>query len=168
MKTEKGDSVSLWPRRKLIWKRQASKREDAFVFYYCVTNDHKLGSLKQYPVISSSSCRSEVWHGMGGLSAQGITGWNWGINQTFSSGGSGEKSTTKLICVGKIQLLAFERQRSPIRCYCHRGATLCLRGSRHSLSCGSFHLQVSMSFSCFQSLTYCFWPLGSYLKGSWD
>ena len=51
VKIGKGDHAFLWPRRKLIWKRQESKRDDAFVFYYYVTNYHKLSSLKQYPLM---------------------------------------------------------------------------------------------------------------------
>lgn len=105
----------LWHRRKLIWNRQDSKTEDTSVFYYCMTNFHRFSSLKQHSLIYSSSGRSEVWHGMDGFSAWDITGWNQGVNETFSSGG--EKTTNKLIHVGRIQLLAFVGQTSPIPCW---------------------------------------------------
>lgn len=39
----------------------AKEKACVFVFYCCVTNDHKLGSLKWYPFFISQFCNPEVW-----------------------------------------------------------------------------------------------------------
>lgn len=43
------------------------------VFYCCIPNCHKLSSLKQHPLVSLQFCRSEVWWGKMGFSAETIT-----------------------------------------------------------------------------------------------
>lgn len=45
----------------------------AFVFDCSVTNYHKLSGINQQPRITSQLCRSEVWAGSTGSSAQGLT-----------------------------------------------------------------------------------------------
>ena len=118
---------------------QDSNREDMLVFYYCMTSFHRFSSLKQHPLICSTSGTSEVWHGMDGFSARRITGWNRGVDQTFSFG---EKSTTKLIHVGRIWLLAFVGQRSPIPCWLSPRSHSELPDSTFSsLSHGPLHVQ---------------------------
>lgn len=43
------------------------------VFSCCTTNQHKHSGFQQHPFIRSLLCRSEVWHGVARISAQGTT-----------------------------------------------------------------------------------------------
>ena len=60
---------------------------DMLVLYCCITNQHKLSIVKQYPFISLQFCMSEVW--TPGISAQSFTGRNQGDGHGgILSGGS--------------------------------------------------------------------------------
>lgn len=64
-------------------------------FHCCVTNHHTFGGLKQCPFIIYNFCGSEV-----GSSLQGLTNQNQEMDwSVFLSGGSGEKSASKLVWV---------------------------------------------------------------------
>lgn len=118
--------------------------------------------------------RSEVWNGMAGLSAQGLTRLKLRSQWAeFSSGGSGEKSIFKLTqIVGRIQFLMVLWLRSEFSWWLLPGGPLQLLdlflrpylwGNLSSRQW--WHVK---SFSCFESLTSFFvtnWRKRSTFKG---
>lgn len=76
-------------------------------FYRSATNDYKLRSLTQHPLISSQLCLSNFQQGMGRISARISHRQKQGASQAGTSGtGSQDKSSFKSIHVfGRIQFL---------------------------------------------------------------
>ena len=93
-------------------------KPSVLVIHCCVTNYHKLSSLKQYSFMSSQFCISKAWHSMAGFSFQNITRL-----ESSWVGGVGEKSALKLILViGKIQFLPVIELRYLFSCWLSFGS----------------------------------------------
>ena len=134
-----------------IWVFRAFRIEkfrDYISFLLCLTNQHKFISLKRHLFPSSFFCRSEVWQGTTGFSAQGILelksrhqpGWIlvcrlWG--RACSQAHTGCRQNPVPMVVGLCSHFYADSWR-PV------SAT---RGCLHSLPHGPLHLQASKDMS---------------------
>ena len=116
-----------------LTKIDSVAKPSVLVTHCCVTNYHKLSSLKQYSFMSSQFCISKAWHGMAGFSVLSKLGWRrWG------------KSALKLILViGKIQFLPVVELRYLFSCWLSFGSCS-PKSHRHFLPHGSLHFQINL------------------------
>lgn len=121
------------------WNSSSALWPDEFIFYCCITNSHKLSSLKQHTLVSHSLFGSGIWTQPSWLLCLGLTDCSPGASQGPSLiwGPIGETSTSRLTqVIGGGDFIVVSQSRVLLCAGCWLKAAWCPRGPPQSLTYG--------------------------------